>query len=161
MGLFKSSESEQVKFDPNRPSKEERADYTEIPLKAAVDGEKYTGQPYITQIYENDGDNGKYYVANLYITNDTKKEVLKAKISFKNNNDTIKAFKGSGLFDVIDSLERLDDPDLDECNKWEMSFDELQDYINELNTVIVDVIENPPIKKGADYYNTIRFTKVS
>jgi hypothetical protein len=161
MSLFDSSKSEQVKFDPNMPSKEERSQYTEIVLKDAVDDERYTGQPYLTEIYENEGDKGKYYVANLYITNDTKKEVLKARISFKNNKDPVKAFKGSALFDVIDSLERLNDPDLKECNKWEMNFDELQDYINSLEVVTVKIIENPPIKKGADYYNTLRFTRVS
>lgn len=155
MSLFDSSKSEQVDFEiPDREG------YEIIKLNEAVDGEKYTGQPYLTQIYENKGDKGKYYKANLIINNDTKKETLKAPINFKSNDDEIKAFKKSGIFDIIDSLERLNDPEIPECNKWTVSYDEVQDYINSLKVVTVQIIENPPIKDG-DYYNTLRFTKVS
>lgn len=158
MGLFKSGESEQVTFNDGRPDRE---GYIEILLKEAVDGEKYTGTPYLTQIYENEGDNGKYYKANLFINNDTKKESFKVPINLKTGGNSISVFKGSGMFDIIDSLERLHDPSIGECNKWTVDYDELQDYINGLNTVIVEVVEHPPIKEGADYYNTIRFIKVS
>jgi hypothetical protein len=158
MGLFKTAEREQVDFEGGFPDRE---GYTTIILKEAVDGEKYTGQPYLTQIYENDGDSGKYYKANLIINNDTKQETFKAPINFKSNDDEIKAFQKSGIFDIVDSLERINDPKTPECNKWTVSYEELQDYINSLEVVTVEIVENPPIKEGADYYNTLRFTKVS
>jgi hypothetical protein len=165
MALFSTLVKETKKIEGNRP---DTSDYEEFRLNDLDDGSSFVGNPFLTQIYENEfdeynkrgeltGNKVKKYSANLYVTNDDNKEFLKAKVNFKSDNDSIKVLKGSVAYDIIDSLEQLSEgTKAEDKNVYSMSFKELQDYINDLDSITVKIIEHE-----ADFtYNTLRITQI-
>ncbi|OEC87853.1 MULTISPECIES: hypothetical protein [Methanobacterium] len=165
MALFSTLVKETQEIEGNRP---DTSEYEEFKLNDLDDGSSFVGNPFLTKIYENEfdeynkqgeltGNKVKKYSANLYITNNENEEVLKAKVNFKSDNDSIKVFKNSVAYDIIDSIEELNDPEKEEDkNVYSMSFKELQDYINDLDSITVDIIEH----EGNFTYNTLRITQI-
>jgi hypothetical protein len=161
MGVFKTLEMKTQKIDENLAK---RKDYETFKVNDLVDGDPFTGEIYLSEIYENEftddftGETKKNYSANLYISNDENKETLKARVNFKSLNDNITVWQGSMPYDIIDSIEELNNPGSGGVhNIYNMSFKELQDHVNQLGNVTVKVKAHT----GDFDYNTLRIVEVN
>ena len=154
MALFKTLEMENREAGQSRP---DRTGYDEFQLKDLVQGDTFQGEIFLTKVYENDY--GKS--ANLYISNDDNKETLKGRVNIKGPAGKVTAWKGSVLYDLIDSLEELEsDGDRKEYNVYKIDYGELQGYINQLGIVTVEVISH--INDDGDMeWNTARIIGVN
>ena len=154
MALFNTLVKENKERDENRPDTRE---YEEFSLNDLDEGLIFEGQPYLTKIYENEFDGVKKYSANLYINNHENEEKIKARINLKSLNDEISVWQGSVAYDIIDSLEALEDPENAGVNNvYTMSFKELQTHLNSLNNVEAEVKSHT----GDFNYNTMRIIAV-
>ena len=92
MGVFKTLRKKTQKVDEKLS---ERADYEVFKVNDLGDGDTFTGEIYLSEIYENEftddftGETKKNYSANLYLSNDKNKETLKARVNFKSLKDNI------------------------------------------------------------------------
>ena len=132
------------------------------------DQDTFIGRILLSEIMANDkdvyDDNGqttgkkvKKYESNLYIINYENEEVLMGRLNLKSKDDSVQFWKGSQGYDLIDSLEELNEPGTGGVfDIYKMSFNELQTHVNQLGTVTVLVVEH----SGKFVYNTLRITKV-
>lgn len=172
--LFNSGKKETVTMGQYGPEDEiDRSGYTEY-RPSDLDAEMtFSGKIFLGSGYEFDkssfgnGQKGKGYSANLFIFNDENEETLKTSVKLKDLSDKLIAWEKSAAYDIIDSLEELNepgsglgfhtDPKSKELNKYSMNFSELQDYINSLGSVTVTVFDRTV--KG-NVYQTIRITGI-
>ena len=76
-------------------------------------------------------------------------------MNLKSLNDEVTFWQGSQGYDIIDSIEELHEPGTAGVdNVYNMSFKELQEYINNLERCTVEVKFNT----GRFKYNTLRLT---
>lgn len=132
------------------------------------DKDTFVGRILLSEIMGNDkdvyDDNGqktgervKKYESNLYIINDENEEVLMGRLNLKSKDDKAQFWKGSQGHDLIDSLEELNEPGTGGVfDIYKISFNELQNHVNQLGTVTVQIVEH----SGRFDYNTLRITKV-
>jgi len=160
MALFTTLTKEKREAEGNGP---DTRDYEEFKLNDLDNNLVFQGQPYLTKIYENEfedektGKMVKKYSANLYISNHDEKEKIKARVNFKTGDDKFTAWQGSVAYDIIDSLEELNEPGTAGLNNvYTMSFEELQKHINSLESVKVKVVEH----RGEFWYNTLKIISV-
>ena len=161
MSVFKTLRKKTQKVD-EKLSK--RADYEVFKVNDLVDGDTFTGEIYLSEIYENEftddftGETKKNYSANLYLSNDKNKETLKARVNFKSLKDNITVWQGSMAYDIIDSIEELNEPGTGGIhNVYNMSFKELQGHVNQMGNVTVMVKTHT----GDFDYNTVRIVEMN
>ena len=161
MGVFKTLTKTTKEVDT---SKIDARNYEKFLLNALEDKSTFTGEPFLTEVYENEFQDYndpnktiKKYSANLYINNHETKEKLKARVNLKNLKDEITVWKNSVAYDIIDSIEELNEPGTSGINNvYTISFKELQNYINSLKSMSIRVKEH----NGDILYNTLRVTRV-
>jgi hypothetical protein len=161
MTVFKTRESENKELDNNRT---DTRDYETFKLNELEDESIFQGEPFLTEIYENEfedsntGKTVKKYSANLYIADTETEEKLHIRVNTKGSKDKQQARQGSVLYDIIDSIESLYDPDFEGKNNIHtISFEELREYINGLG--FVEGIVNEHIRSRT-VWNTFRIVKV-
>lgn len=161
MSVFKTLRK---KTQTVNPQIAERADYTTFKINDLVDKDTFQGEIYLSDIYENEftddftGETKKNFSANLYINNDENKETLKARVNLKSLKDNITVWQGSMAYDLIDSIEELNEPGTGGIhNVYNMSFKELQDHVNQIGNVTVLIKGH----SGDFDYNTLRIVEVN
>jgi hypothetical protein len=159
MSVFGSLVKEQVTFDTNVDGTEEYEIYY---LNDLEQDDSFVGKPYLSDIRGNEfkddktGEMVKKFSATLYINNNQNEETLQARVNFKGEDDKISVWQGSLCYDLIDSIEEMHEPGTGGINNvYNMSFKELQEYINGLTTCTVKVVEH---HERFDY-NTLRIMK--
>jgi len=162
--LFKTLEEENKEIDPKLA---ERSNYDTFKVNDLIDGDTFTGEIYLSDIYENEfpdditGEMKKTYSAGVYISNDENEETLKGKVNLKSTNDNIQVWQGSMAYDLIDSLKELHEPGTGGINNiYKMSFKELQDHVNQLGIVLVKIKGHRNEKENFEW-NTLRITGVN
>lgn len=168
MATFGTLKKEKKSIGGGRPDGPDRSDYMVFELNDLVNGNKFQGEPYLGDTYdfeyEKQAKNGelktvKGYSANLYISNDNAQETIRARVKRKNDKDMFTAWQGSVLYDLIDSIEELNEPgSAGQFNVYTMSYHELQEYINSFKEVMIQIIEHES-KYGP--YNTARFVQMT
>jgi hypothetical protein len=158
MALFKTLEKETKTFDDIVEGTEE---YNIFNVQDLDPGTTFVGKPVLGDIRENeftDDDTGemvKKYSATLQVVNHENEEILKARLNLKSLDDEVQFWQGSQGYDIIDSIEELHEPGAGGVNNvYTMSFNELQEYINNLKTATVEV----KFYSGKFTYNTLRLT---
>jgi hypothetical protein len=172
--LFNSGKKETVTMGQYGPDdgidRSEYEEYRPGDLEAEM---TFQGKIFMGSAYEfdkskyGDGQKGKEYKADLAVFNDENQETLKVNIKLKDLTDNLIAWEKSKAYDIIDSLEELNQPGSGlgfhtdtkskELNKYSMSFKELQEYINGLGIVTVTICDRSV--KGNIYQN-IRITQI-
>lgn len=165
MSLFNTLEGENREVDEIYRQVEEMDQFY---VNDMEDQDTFIGRILLSEILENDkdvyDDNGqktgetvKKYESNLYIINDENEEVLMGRLNLKSKEDEVQFWKGSQGYDLIDSLEELNEPGAGGVfDIYKMSFQELKDHVNQLGVVTVTIKEHT----GKFTYNTLRITKV-
>lgn len=165
MSLFGTLEGENREVDEIYETIEEMDQFY---VNDMEDQDPFVGRILLSDIMANDkdvyDDNGqttgekvKKYESNLYIINDENEEALIGRLNLKSKDDKVQFWKGSQGYDIIDSLEELNEPGTGGVfDIYKMSFNELQNHVNQLGTVTVKVIEHT----GKFVYNTLRIVKV-
>jgi len=122
------------------------------------DGDEWTGDPFLTEVYENDYG----ATAVLYISNHENEEKLRGRVKVKNTNDKVSFWNGSLGFDLIKSIKEANGEIIkDDVNVFTISFMELQEYINSLEEITVQVIPHTAEIKGEiRNWNTLKITKI-
>ena len=161
MGVFKTLRKKTQKVDEKMS---ERNDYTKFNVNELVDQDTFEGEIFLSEVYENEftddftGETSKKYSANLYVSNDENKETLKARVNLKSLKDQITVWQGSMAYDLIDSIEELNEPGTGGLhNVYNMSFKELQEHVNQIGNVTVLVKGHT----GDFDYNTLRIIGVN
>jgi hypothetical protein len=161
MSVFKTLRKKTQKVDPKST---ERKDYETFKVNDLVGDDTFSGEIYLSDIYENEftddftQETKMTYSANIYISNDDNKETLKARVNLKGLKDNITVWKGSMAYDLIDSIEELNEPGTGGIhNIYNMSFKELQEHVNQIGNVTVLVVAH----SGDFDYNTLRITEVN
>lgn len=164
MAIFKTLTEETRTVDPKIA---ERSKYTSFKLNELVEGDTFTGEIYLTEIYENEftdeftGEMKKSYKAIIQISDDENEETLKANMNLKGLNDKITVWEGSVAYDIIDSLKQLNEPGTEGIhNVYTMSFKELQDHVNQIGIVNILVKSHRNEERNIDW-NTFRITGVN
>ena len=159
MAVFKTLEKETRTFDDDIEGTE---DYDVFMVNDLDKGDTFVGKPVLGDIREsefeddNTGEMIKSYRATLLIVNHDNKEKLKARVNLKGMDDGVTFWQGSLGYDIIDSIEEMHEPGTSGVeNVYNMSFKELQEYINNLEQCTVEV----KAYTGKFYYNTLRLTE--
>jgi len=162
MAIFKTRESENREIDNNRT---DTRNYDTFKLNELEDETNFQGEPFLTEIYENEfedprtGKMIKKYSANLYIADTEEEEKLHIRVNTKGDKDKQQAWQKSVLYDIIDSIESIHDPDFEgQNNVHTISFEELREYINGLGWVEGVVCER---SNDNNVWNTFRLTKAT
>ncbi len=158
MAVFKTLTKEKKTFDDEIEGTEE---YNIFNVQDLDPGTTFIGKPYLGDIRENEfeddetGEMVKKYSATLQVINHENEEILKARLNLKSTDDQVQFWQGSQGYDIIDSIEELHEPGTSGIdNVYNMSFKELQEYINNLKIATVEV----KFYKGKFTYNTVRLT---
>lgn len=158
MAVFKTLTKEKKTFDDEIEGTEE---YNIFMVNDLDPGDTFIGKPHLGNINENEftDDNTqemvKKYSATLQIINHENEEILKARVNLKGKDDNVTFWQKSMGYDIIDSIEELHEPGTAGIdNVYTMSFSELQEYINSLETCTVQV----KTYTGKFIYNTLRLT---
>lgn len=164
--VFASAKKEEKEFENSDPDIE---GFEEFDLNKDLDsGDTFAGKPYIGDQYEFPwtDNNGKEQIgkqATFWIVNNKNKEVLKSKLKVNDiTTDEKTFFKKSVGFDLINSIEILDDPSYaGKHNKIDISFKELQTKINNYKSMTVEIVPyKAEIKSNLIFWNTVNVTAV-
>lgn len=162
MAVFQSLISENKEVESSRV---DTRDYSLFNLNDLEDKDVFEGVPYMTEVFENEftndetGKTTKNFTANLYIADTETKEKLRLRVKTKSLEDKQQTRKGSVLYDLIDSIESLNDPNFAETNNTHtISIAEFREYINGLKYIKGTVISRENQKKNI-YWNTFRITQ--
>ncbi len=158
MAVFNTLEKEKRTFDDEIEGTE---NYNIFNVQDLDPGDTFQGKPFLGDIRENEfeddntGEMVKKYSATLQVVNHENEEILKARVNLKGTDDQVQFWQGSQGYDIIDSIEELHEPGTAGIdNVYTMSFQELQEYINNLKTATVEV----KFYSGKFTYNTLRLT---
>jgi hypothetical protein len=158
MAVFKTLTKEKKTFDDEIEGTE---NYNIFNVQDLDPGDTFVGKPVLGDIRENEfddentGEKVKKYSATLQIINHENEEILKARLNLKSTDDEVQFWQGSQGYDIIDSIEELHEPGTGGINNvYNMSFSELQEYINNLKIATVEV----KFYTGKFTYNTLRLT---
>jgi len=172
MAVLSTLEKEERNTDNSMPDLEE---YEEFILNDMDPNLIFTGKIHLGNIYsyeveeinwttgEKTGKKVTNYRARLVVVNEENKEYLSGQFKLKNDEDKIQVWKGSLAFDIIDSLDKLTNADYGEGkhNILKISFNELQEVINQLEPLTVQVIGHSMKKKDdLTFWNTMRITEI-
>lgn len=156
--VFKTLTKETRKFDDSLEGTE---DYDLFPLNNLEDGETFMGKPVLANIRSNEfedqnsGEMVQKWSATLSIVNHDNEEILRARLNLKGEQDEVTFWENSLGYDIIDSIEEMHEPGSGgQDNIYNISFKELQEYINNLNTMSIRVVHHT----GKFEYNTFRIT---
>lgn len=122
-------------------------------------GDTWTGDPYLTKVFKNDYG----YSASIYISNHENEEKLRARLKVKSEDDKQSFWDGSLGFDLIKSIKQVSGEQIkDDVNVFDMSFTELQKYLNdEVDELTVQVINHTAEIRGEiRNWNTLQVTKI-
>jgi hypothetical protein len=154
--VFKTLTKETKTFDDDVEGTE---DYDVFMVNDLDPGDTFIGKPVLGEIKENEfedidtGEMVKKYSASFLIINHDNKEKLKARVNLKSLNDDVTFWQGSLGYDIIDSIEEMHEPGTSGINNvYNMSFNELKEYINNLKTCTAEVKSYT----GKFIYNTVR-----
>lgn len=161
MSVFKTRKSENKEIDEGRTDTRE---YEKFKISELEKDTLFQGEPFLTEIYENEfedyntGEMVKKHSANLYIADTETEEKLHVRVNTKGSKDEQQCWSGSALYDIIDSIESLHDPDFaGQNNVHTISFKELREYINNLEFVKGIVCEHT---NKNNVWNTFRILEV-
>lgn len=156
--VLDTAKGQQVKLDENRPDTRE---YEVYDLNQHMgEGDEWNGQPYLTEIYPSDDYDPSGL---LYISNHKNKEKLRARVKVKNMKNPVKFHKGSVGFDLIKSLKELDGEKVENINQFTINYEDLQEYINNLDEITVKVIFHTSTDKKTGKvidWKTLEVTKI-
>ena len=165
--VFGTLVKEEQEFENDDPDIE---GFKEFDLNKDLDnGDTFVGKPYIGDQYEftfTDQETGKEITnkqASFWIVNNANKEVLKSRLKVKDITTDEKIFyKKSVGFDLINSIEILDDPSFEgKHNKFDISFKELQTKINSYNSMTVEIVPyKAEINNNLTFWNTVKVMAV-
>lgn len=123
--------------------------------------DEWDGQPFITNPF--DGDYGTS--AFFFVNNHENEEKLRGKLNFKQKADEIEKvtfFEGSLGFEVIRSIKELEGEEVDGFNFFKIPFQELKEYINNLDHITVKVVNHTSKDSKGEVmnWNTFKVTKI-
>jgi len=157
--VLDGAKGEKERFDENRPDTRE---YEVFDLNQDVGEDvEWTGQPYLTNILPG----GEYQPSGLlYISNHENKEKLRARVKVKTEYpDEESIFRvGSVGFDLIRSLKKLGGEKTEGINKYTITYKELQEYINSLNSITVLTVPHTSKDNHGNtiYWKTLEVTRI-
>lgn len=135
--VLDSAKAEKREANPEAAKTKE---YEQYDLNKDIgDGDTWTGEPFLTEIYENDwGLSG-----NLYISNHENKERLRGRVKVKNKEDNVSFWQKSLGFSLVKSIKELNGETIsDEINVFTVSYKELREYLNGLDEITVGVVNH-------------------
>lgn len=140
----------------------ETSEYEQYNLNDLGGKEIYEGEPYLAKMAEKEFDDGTKQISALFtIANHENKDRINGRVKAKSLDDELTFWHKSLGFEVIKSIKQLHNEPVDKMtNHFQISFNELREYINSLGHVTVEVESyQAEIDGNLTFWNTFKIIK--
>lgn len=140
----------------------ETSEYEQYNLNDLGGKEIYEGEPYLSTMAEKEFDDGRKQISALFtIANHENKDRINGRVKAKSLEDELTFWHKSLGFEVIKSIKELHGENIDKLtNHFQISYQELREYINSLEHVTVEVQSyQAEIDGNLTFWNTFKIIK--
>ena len=140
----------------------ETSEYEQYNLNDLGGKEIYEGEPYLAKMAEKEFDDGTKQISTLFtIANHNSNERINGRMKAKTLEDELTFWHKSLGFEVIKSIKQLHNEPVDKMtNHFQISYQELREYINSLGHVTVEVQSySAEINGNLTFWNTFKIIK--
>ncbi|MBF4468830.1 MAG: hypothetical protein ISP01_05430 [Methanobrevibacter arboriphilus] len=164
--FFNNVETEEVEFEEYD---EKYPEYDTYYLNDCTEGDKFTGQPVLSEIYEKtfeDKYSGKEITQNtikLQVVNHELEEVFDASIKLKNKENIQDIWKKSKIGTLIWSIAEVNEVEIKGNKLSNFNIKEFSDEINEMEEITVEIFSDEFENKKGEIieYNLVKVTEIN